>query len=427
MRLFAILAALLCATPALAQRVQIDISGANFKPLPIAFPALKGTGDAAVLKEVDEALNSDLAASGIFEVLDRKGFLGADKEGMTASTIEFRHWLDVSAEALVKGAVVASGDEVKGEFRLFTVASGKEELKLNLSAPASNPRQLGHQVANALFKFFTHEPGVFTTRIAYVKKSRTGKDIAVADWDGHHEKLITSGGLNLLPAFSPDGRLIAFTSYRGGNPDLWIHDLQTGTTRPLVQKGKLTTGAAFSPDGKRIAFAMSEGEGSQLFVIGVDGGEPHKLTDGYGINSSPTWSPGGDRIAFVSNRAGSPQLYVMPAAGGAAARLSFQGNYNQTPDWSPRGDLIAFTARDERNVFDVFTIALEGGKVTRLTQDVGTYNEEPSFAPNGRHVAFTSSRNGGSDLYIAGIDGSNPRQLTHGESISTPAWGPLPK
>jgi len=426
LRCLLVLTALLLAAPAFAQRVQLDISGANFKPLPLAFPALRGTGDAKAIKEVDEALQNDLACSGIFELLDRKGFLAADKEGMTVSTITFQHWLDVAAQALVKGAVSASGGKLGGEFRLFDVAAGTEQLKLNLTA--SDPRNLAHQVANALYKFYTHEPGPFLTQMAYAKSRGGNKEIAVADWDGHNERLITHGGLNLLPAWSPDGHHLVFTSYRAGNPDLWVYDLHTGKSHALVQKGTLATGPAFSPDGKHVAFALSdEAGGSQLWVVGADGSGLHKLTDGYGINGSPTWSPSGDRIAFVSNRAGSPQLYTMSSAGGAATRLSFQGNYNQTPDWSPRGDLIAFTARDERNVFDLFTIAVADGKVARLTQDQGTYNMEPSWAPNGRLIAFTSTRSGGSDLFVMNADGTNPHQLTHGEKIETPAWGPLTK
>ena len=425
LRFLLLLATLLTAATAHAQRVQLDISGANFKPLPLAFPALKGTGDAATVKEVDDTLQNDLAVSGIFELLDRKGFLGADKEGMTASTIEFRHWLDVAAEALLKGAVSAQGGNVSGEFRLFTVATGKEELKLNLTAP--DARNLAHQVANALYKFYTREPGAFTTKIAYVKKVKNTKQVVIADWDGHREKIISKGDLNLLPAWSPNGKYVAYTSYMGGNPDLYIYEVESGETRPLVRKGTLTTGAAFSPDSRHVAFSMSEGEGSQLYQVNVDGSGLTKLTNDYGINSSPTFSPDGKKIAFVSNRAGSPQLYVMPAGGGAATRLTFQGNYNQTPDWSPRGDLIAFTARDERNVFDLFTIAVDGGKISRLTQDQGTYNEEPSFAPNGRLIAFTSTRSGGSELWVMTPDGTKQVQLTHGEDISTPSWGPLGK
>lgn len=424
MRLLVALAALFVAVPAYAQRVQLDISGANFKPLPLAFPQLKGTGDAEAVKQVDEALQNDLQCSGIFELLDRKGYLASKTEGMTASTIEFKHWLDVSAEELLKGAVSASGGSVQGEFRLFSVAAGKEELKLNLSA--NEPRKLAHEVANALYKFYTQEPGAFTSKMVYVKKTKAGKDIAIADWDGHNEKVITNGGLNLLPSWSPDGRYVAFTSYRSGNPDLWLYEVASGALHPLVQKGALVTGAAFSPDSKRVAFSMSEGEGSQIWVVNTAGGGMKKLTDGYGINSSPSWSPNGERLAFVSNRAGSPQIYVMGAGGGGATRLTFQGNYNQTPDWSPRGDLIAFTARDERNVFDLFTVAVEGGKIQRMTQDQGN-NEEPTFSPNGRLVAFTSTRNGGSDLFVMNPDGTNQRQLTRGANISTPSWGPLPK
>ena len=176
--------------------------------------------------------------------------------------------------------------------------------------------------------------------------------------------------------------------------------------------------------GRRAAVSRATKETRISAAINLDGTGDHKLTSGYGLNTSPAWSPDGSKLAFVSNRKGSPQLYVMPSSGGEPTRLTFQGNYNQTPDWSPRGDLIAFTARDERSVFDLFTIAVEGGKMTRLTEKLAN-NEEPTFAPNGRLVAFISARNGGSDLYVMGIDGSNPRQLTRGALITTPAWGPL--
>jgi TolB protein len=417
------------ASSAWAQRVQLDISGANFKPLPLALPEVR-TGadkDKAAAKEVDETLQNDLQVSGIFELLDRKGFLDANKEGMVASAINFQHWLDVAAEALVKGVVSSEGKELRGEFRLFTVAAGKEELKLNLTVADGDARKLAHQVADALFKFYTHEPGPFQTKVVYVKKNGQNKDVCIADWDGHHERQLTKGGLNLLPGWSPDGTKVAFTSYKSGNPDLYVFDLNTNEMTPVVRKGTLVTGAAFSPNGKQLAFSMSEGEGSQIWVVNADGSAPRRITnDAYGINSSPAWSPDGNRLVFVSNRAGSPQLYIVPASGGGATRLTFQGNYNQTPDWSPRGDLIAFTARDERNVFDLFTISLDGAKVTRLTQDQGN-NEEPTFAPNGRLIAFTSSRAGvgKSDLYVMGTDGNHQIQLTHGEDVSTPAWGPL--
>jgi TolB protein len=429
MRSFLVAALLLCSLDAWAQRVQLDISGANFKPLPMAFPPLMASGDKAVAYDVDEALQNDLKITGIFDLLDRKGFLAADKEGLTATSINFSHWLDVAAEELLKGMVTSDGKQSKAEFHLFNVSSGREELKLNFSAPQGDARRLAHQAADALFKFFTHEPGAFESQIIYVKKNGQNKDVAVADWDGRHERLLTHGGLNLLPSWSPDGHTVAFTSYKGGNPDLYLYDLRTDQMTPLVRRGNLTTGAAFSPDGRKIAFSMSEGEGSQIYMVDADGSNLHKISgDDFSISSSPSWSPDGKQLAFVSNRGGSPQIYVMPAsAQGAATRLTWQGNYNQTPQWSPRGDILGFTARDERNVFDVFTITVDGSaKVVRITQDQGN-NEQPTFAPNGRLMAFTSTRGGGSDLFVTTIDGNSQHQLTKGENITTPSWGPLPK
>jgi TolB protein len=117
----------------------------------------------------------------------------------------------------------------------------------------------------------------------------------------------------------------------------------------------------------------------------------------------------------------------MNANGSDPKRLTFQGNYNQTPRWSPRGDLIAFTARDERKVFDVFTVAPDTGKIQRVTQDQGRTNEEPSWAPNGRLLVFTSDRNGRPQLVISTPDGTRQKVITNdGVELAMPAWGPFP-
>ena len=192
------------------------------------------------------------------------------------------------------------------------------------------------------------------------------------------------------------------------------------------RSSSLITGGCYTPDGRRVAFAMSEDDGnSHIWVADASGENLRRLTDGFGINSSPTFSPDGKQLAFVSNRAGNPQIYLTPVDGGGPRRITFQGTYNQTPDWSPRGDLIAFTARDERNVFDIFTVEPATGKIARLTQDQGN-NEEPSFAPNGRLIAFTSTRSGSSQLFVMSADGNFQRQMTAGKEASyTPAWGPF--
>ncbi len=435
MRTLAALSLTILLVPALAraqkaERPVISLSGGNFRPLPLAIaaPIYQGSdANRGAGKEIDDVLNLDLAVSGLFELLDRKGFLADANEGVVPAAIKFNRWLDVGAEGLVK--VVISGDKtINADFHLFSVVTGKEELRQTYTGTPQQARQFAHKFADEVFKFYTREPGAFQTRLAFVRKVKGTKQVWLSDWDGRNAQAVTDGKLSLIPAWNPSGNALAFTSYKSGNPDLYQLDLATRKMAPLFKKsGNLVTGAAFSQDGKRVAFSMSEDDGnSHLWVANADGSNAKKLTDGYGINSSPSFSPDSRQIAFVSNRAGTPQIYVINADGGAPTRLTFQGDYNQTPEWSPRGDFIVFTARDERNVFDLFLLDPATKRVVkRLTQDQGN-NEEPTWSPNGRMIAFTSTRTGKSHLYVMSADGNNQKQLTFGDDqVYTPTWGPF--
>ncbi len=416
-------AALLASSAALAQAPVIQISGANFRPMPLALaaPLAQEAVPKAKATEFDEALAFDLAAAGIFQLLDRKGFLADAKEGITAGSINFPRWADVGAESLVKTQLALDGGTLRGDLRLFSVAGAKEDFKVSHAVPVDEARRLSHHFADALYKYFTRETGPFGSRITWVRKNGSAKDVYVSDWDGRNAQAVATGGINLLPALGPGG-VLGFTSYRAGHPDLYL--ARGGQITRLTTSGQMSTGIAFSPDGRRIAYSLAAGEAAQIWVANADGSGARQVTNTpFFINSSPCWSPDGKRLAFVSNRGGSPQIYVMGADGGDARRLTFQGNYNQTPSWSPRGDLIAFTARDERNAFDLFTVNVESGKVNRLTQDQGN-NEEPSFSPNGRLMVFTSTRAGGSGLYVMTHEGNNQLALPLEKgNYQTPDWG----
>ena len=407
---------------AFAQRPVIEISGANFRPMPLAMalPQTQDDGAKTALAEFDAALSFDFAACGLFQLLDRKSFLADAKEGVTASTIQFSRWTDVGAESLVKTQLSSEGGNLHGDLRLFNVGAGREELKVSESVPSNNPRHLAHKLANAVYKHFTRETGPFETRLAFTRKSASGRDVYVSEWDGKNAQRITNGDVNVLPVLVPGGG-VAFTSYRSKKPFLFV--ARGGEPTPLIAKGSMVTGAAFSPDGKRVAVSVSEGENAELYLANADGTGLTQLTDTkFFLNTSPTWSPDGKRIAFVSNRAGNPQIYAMNADGTGAKRLTFQGNYNTTPSWSPRGDLIAFTARDERNAFDLFTVNVDNGKIARLTQDASG-NEEPVFSPNGRLIMFTSTRTGSRALHVMTFDGNNQMALPMEKAdVTTPDW-----
>ncbi len=413
-----------------ADRPVLSLSGASFRPLPLALaPALAAPeADRAALAELEGTLRQDLEVCGLFELLEPKSFLAPKNEGVKPQEIKFPRWLDVGAEALVKLSV--DGAEPMGvELFLYSVVTGKQELSKRYSEPRSLASLLAHTIADDIFTFYTGEAGAFRTRIAFVRKVGENKQVFTSSWDGKGAAQLTRGAINILPAWNPEGTAIGFMSYRSGSPDLYLQPLGSEKATPLVHRASgLVTGLAFSRDGRKIAYSMSEADGSsQLWLADRDGSGARKLTDGFALNTSPSFSPDGKQLAFVSNRAGNPQIYIMGVEGGAAKRITFQGNYNQTPDWSPRGDLIAFTARDERNVFDIFTVNPTTNEIVRLTQDQGN-NEEPSFSPNGRLLIFSSTRTGKSQLFVMSADGNAQRQITR-EAVDsfTPVWGPSSK
>jgi TolB protein len=419
----------LLAVPALAaaQRTYIEVGSPNFQPLPIAAaPFSYEPGAQAEAAEIGQVLRSDLALSGIFDVLDPKGFLADSGEGLTASSIRFTRWRDVGAEGLVKALVRKTSADTAGEFHLFEVRAGREVLFQVHRGPPAAARLLAHRFADDVIQYYTREPGVFLTRILALRKTPRGREIVAYDVDGQRpEVLYRDAGIVLLPAWRPDGKAILFTAYRGGRPEIWTLDLATRKPQRLLSVGDLAVGGVYSPDGRQIAFAASQDGNSDVWVANADGSGAHRLTSDPAIDGSPTWSPDGKRICFVSTRSGNAHLYLMGADGSNQRRLTFQGNYNQTPRWSPRGDLIAFTARDERKVFDVFTVSPETGKIQRVTQDQGRTNEEPTWAPNGRLLAFATDRQGRPQLVVSSPTGDRQTVVTRDDAeITTPSWGP---
>jgi TolB protein len=327
----------------------------------------------------------------------------------------------------VKARLRRVGNDLEGELHLYEVRAGREVLKQAYRVAATSPRELGHRFADAVFEYYTREPGIFRTKIVAIRKRAGVRELVVFDADGQNPRvLLQEKALILLPAWRPDGKEILVTSYRSGRPELWVYRLADGSFRRLARVGESCIGGVYSPDGSRIAFVASQGDDTNVWVMNSDGTGAQRITRDPGIDVSPSWSPDGKRIAFVSSRAGTPQIYVMNADGSSPRRLTFQGNYNQTPHWSPRGDVIAFTARDERKVFDVFAIAPDSGKIHRITQDQGRTNEEPSWAPNGRLVVFTSDRGGKPQLVVSDPKGDRQAIVTDGSvEIATPSWGPL--
>jgi TolB protein len=407
--------------PSAVGPVVIDVSNPNRQPYRIAIP-VPVLSDPAAAKLLADILTADLAISSFFQPLDPKSFLAdLQAEGLGIRPPE---WTQVAAQGVIKASVVVAGGQATVTFHLFEVVKGdRPVLVRELRGTPAELRRFAHLFASDVVRYFTGEDGLFTSQLAFSAQPRRGvREILVMDYDGANVRSVTSSGsLNILPAWSPDGSQLAYTSYRRGTPDLYVGPVGGGRPTRVAAFPGMNSGAAWSPDGSKIAATLSKDGDPDIYLLSPRGEILKQLTDDPGIDTSPTWSPDGSQIAFVSNRRGGVQIYVMSAAGGTATRVTFRGNYNTEPKWCPRKDmsLLAFTARDERRRFDIFTLDLKNQQYTRLTEE-GSDATGPAWAPGGRALAFV--RGGG--LWIMTADGKEQRAVWRGNAAS-PAWGVL--
>jgi TolB protein len=411
-------------------RPYLDITGPNFRPFPLAVVELPQGATPELTKaakEINSVVRGDLEISGLFRLLDPKSFITKPEvEGFEEGAIKWQEWADVGAEGLIKGRI---SQDAKGatvlNLRLFEIGSAKMAVDKTYTVEPSQVRDATHRFCNEVVRYFTGQAGVFRTKIVFVRKQGGAETINMADMDGANESvLVSNGSINLLPSWAPDGQSIFYTSFINHNPDLYEYSFSNKLSKVISNQSGLNIGAQVSPDSRKIAITLSRDDNSEIYTLDRDGKILQRLTNDWGIDSSASWSPDGKKIAFVSTRSGNPHIYIMNADGSDQKRVTFKGNYNQTPKWSPKGDKIAFTARDERNVFDLFLLDPATGEITRLTQDQGN-NEEPSWSPDGKHLVYTSTRSGSSQIYLMNTDGTNQRRITSlkGE-CATPTWGP---
>ena len=428
--LFALGAVALLGSTFLAQQGQppdvptIKIVGAGRQQIPIAIPVFDGGAEARgrdAAGTLRDVLRDDLLFSNYFSIVpdEYMKLVGPfnDRRG------NYKEWAGIGADALMVGTARLEAANYVFEGRVFDTTEQRMVLGKRYRAESDQVRLMAHRMADEIVQLYTGQQGIATTRITFVSQVGKGKEIYVMDYDGARPKRITANGsINLSPSWSPDGKSIAYVSYRGNQPRLMIQN-SAGDVRPAFpQKGELNSAPAWSPDGRYLAFSSARDGNAEIYTLRVADEALTRLTRNNDIDTSPAWSPDGRSIAFTSDRAGSPQIYVMDAGGGSVRRLTAELSYCDAPSWSVAApdEMIAFTARVPGG-FDIYVHNLKSGTLSRLT-DGTDINEWPRWSPDGRHLAFASNRSGAFDVYTMDASGDHVRRLTKGGSNSSPSW-----
>ncbi len=404
----------------------IEITRGVATGLPIAIVPFSWDGPGTPPQNVSQVVEADLARSGLFAVLPPKDYVSTPHED---KDVVFKDWRILKAEALVIGSVRAvPPGKFQVQFRLYDVFKETQLAGFRYTVSGGMLRSVAHQISDIVYQKLTGEPGAFSTRIAYITREepphgRPVYKLQLADSDGYNPQTVVRSTEPLMsPAWSPDGRRLAYVSFEDKRPKLYIQNITDGRRELIADFKGINSAPAWSPNGRRLAMTLSRDGNAEIYVMRLDTRALTRLTFDPAIDTEAAWSPDGKDIIFTSDRAGSPQIYRMSADGGPAERLTFEGDYNARASYAPDGKSITFVSRQQGN-FRIAVMQLDNRSMQILTDT--SLDESPSFAPNGRMIIYATEVRGRGVLASVSADG-RVRQLYKFDEgdVREPAWSP---
>lgn len=246
-------------------------------------------------------------------------------------------------------------------------------------------------------------------------------DVRVFDLTSRRPTWITDDSVqDFNPVWSPSGRYIYFSSYRGGGINIWRIAV-TPDGVPAGAPQQLTNGAgqdveiAISRDGKRLAFSILK-QNADIWRLPVSPetgwpvGMPQEIITTTREDSRGALSPDGKTIAFNSDRTGEMNIWLHSFEDGRTRQLTRGAGGDFQANWSPDGSTIAFFS-SRSGTTDIWLVDVASGKLKQLTSSCSV-DVSPSFSPDGKMIAFTSDKSGRPEVWVMRSDGSEARQLT---------------
>ncbi len=375
--------------------------------------------DSNLIHSVENTLITDLNESAFFRVKTLSDTLTALSGDL------FALWRASGARCYIHGEVnnnnsliIINVIDLKTAFTILN-----EEYRID----SNRPWYTSHIIVDDMIELFTGLRGSFASQIAFIQPYyEKSNEIFIINSDGRDKhQLSYSKTLNISPSWSPDGNKLVFSSLIDNVWSLMMININTGQNQNISNWSGLNSSPAWSPlNPDLIAFSSTRDGNSEIYSCRTDGKNIGRLTNHYKIDSSPSWSPDCKQIAFTSDRIGQPNIYIMNSDGSNTHRLTSNINaYEDSPCWSPRGDRIAFVILHDSS-FDIATTSPSGEDTVILTFGEGS-NENPRWSPDGLKIVFSSTRLGGKNLFIMNWDGSNVRPLTKDNNSFSPAWSPV--
>lgn len=425
-----LLLTLLLSSSLLHARLTIEITGGVVGGQPIVIVPFAWRGEGELSEDIGQIIHSNLARTGKFSLLERESMIA---KPATGKEIDFAAWRLLAIDNIVVGEVVKEGESYLIRFQLFDIHRGKQVSGYSIPTTAEMFRETAHRISDLIYEALIGEPGAFNTQISYVMVNRSKEEtihkLAVADSDGYNEQIILTSKQPLMsPAWSPDGKRLAYVSFEEGRSKIFIQELSSGQREMVAEHEGLNSSPAWSPDGKYLSMTLSKDGNAEIYVLDLKSKKLQRITRSRGIDTESVWMPDGNALLFTSDRGGKPQIYrkmldSRKRPTGRAQRITFEGGYNARASISPGGERVAMVHQD-RGAFRIAVLELKSGNLRVVTQT--RLDESPSFSANGAMLIYATELDGNGVLEAVSVDGRVHQRLKlqHGD-VREPAWSPL--
>ena len=406
----------------------IRIAAADFKPL-AADP------QTSQLRQVfDTTLQNDLQNAGIFDVVSKSMLPPGTPGAPSEMHVQTYATAPTNAAFVAFGSFGAVGDRLVTNGFLFDAKNQQYPQVLarqyNEDISEESARHIAHEFADEIIlRLGGGTAGIAETKIYYIKLVGGNKEIWAMDYDGANQHQVTHlGTVSLSPRVSPDNSRLAFSSLGRNGFQIRMYSLLLNRLVTFPEVGGTNVSPAWAPDGRQIAYSSSRTGDPEIWISDDNGANARRVTAFRGPDVSPAFNPKtGAQITWISGRTGLPQLYTMNADGSGVQRMT-DGGYATSPSWSPNGQVLAF-AWDRKygpgapGGQDIYVMEVATKKWIQLTHDSGRC-DFPSWSPDGRHIVYANSPDGRAEhmrIWTMLADGTQRHALT-GPGADMPNW-----